>query len=200
MGDLLNYQSDNTTIVELLDQGIHFSHHLLSHFNIQQGQLFPVIAQSENPNVHMVKWGIENPIIAEGPRLTYIYGPSIEKQESLMILLRHQRIIIPVNRFIHRRAIDEPNVIIEHPQKKVLWMAGMWYEGKDGDKAFTLITQNSIEQHRKQIRRTPIFLNHQLFINQWLDNKLTGINELKKFMLSKPESYISSEAKDMVEL
>ena len=198
MGDLLHYESDNTTIVELLDQGIHFSHHLLSHFNIAQGQYFPVVPQCVNPKVHMVKWGIENPIMAEGPILTYIFGPSIAKQESLKVLYRHQRVLIPVKRFIHKNLGNEPNIIIKHPQNKMLWMAGMWYEGHDGEKGFALITQNSMEEQRNQIRRIPVFINHLPLIHQWLDNKSATIPDLTKLMVSKSQSYVSYDSMDLV--
>lgn len=199
MGDLLHFKSDNTAIVELLDQGIHFSPFLLRHFNIEQGELFPVIPQSDQPNIHMVQWGIENPIIAEGPRLNYIYGPSIEKQESLKMLLRHQRIIIPVNKFIHRSSVEDSDVVIEQPQKKILWMGGIWYEGNNGNKGFALITKNSIEQHRQLIRRMPIFLNHPSVIHQWLDKNLNDITELKNLIYSCQVPTITNDSLAMVE-
>lgn len=199
MGDLLHYESDNTIIVELLEQGIHFSHHLLSHFNIHQGSQFPVIAQSNDPMVHMVKWGIENPVIKEGPMLSYIYGPSIEKQSSLKTLYRHQRIVVPVKKFIHRRGGNEPNIIIKHPENKVLWMAGLWYEDSLGGKGFALITQNSIQEQRNQIRRIPVFISHKPLINQWLDKDSTTPPDLKKLMVVKPKSYVSQEYLSIVE-
>lgn len=199
MGDLLHYESDNTTIVELLDQGIHFSHHLLTHFDIEQGQLYPVIAQSQDPIVHMVKWGIGNPIIAEGSRLSYIYGPSIENQGSLKTLYRHQRIVVPVKKFIHRRVENEPNVTIKHPDNKVLWMAGLWYENDFGEKGFAIITQNSIEEQRNKIRRIPVFISHKPLINQWLDKSNTSLPDLNKLMVVKPKPYVSQEAMSVAE-
>lgn len=199
MGDLLHYESDNTIIVELLEQGIHFSHHLLSHFNIHQGMNFPVIAQSNESIVHVVKWGIENPVIKEGPRLSYIFGPSIEKQSSLKALFRHQRIVVPVKKFIHRRSENEPDIIIEHPENKVLWMAGLWYEDQYGEKGFSLITQNSIEEQRNQIRRIPIFISHKPLIKQWLDKNNTTLPDLNKLMVVKPRSYVSQEDLSVVE-
>src|SRR5690606_21770058 len=112
---------------------------------------FPVVPQSVDPKVHMVKWGIENPIMAEGPILTYVFGPSIDKQESLKVLYRHQRVLIPVKKFIHKNLGGETDIIIKHPHNKMLWMAGMWYEGRGGEKGFALITQNNMEHQRNQI-------------------------------------------------
>jgi len=200
MRDLLHYESDNTTIVELLDQGIHFSHHLLGHFNIMQGQRFPVVPQSNDPRVHMVKWGIENPIMADGPRLMYIFGPSIERQESLKVLYSHQRVLIPAKQFIHKNQGNEPYVIIKHPQNKMLWMAGLWYEGQDGEKGFAIITQNSSDEQRKQIRRIPVFISHPPLRNQWLDNKTTIIPDLNKLMIGKSQPYVSYDLMNMVSI
>lgn len=198
MGDLLHYESENTVILELLEQGIHFSHHLLSHFNIHQGSPYPVIAQSNEPVVHMVKWGIENPVIKDGPRLSYIYGPSIEMQESLKTLYRHQRIVVPVNKFIHRRGGDAANAIIEHPENKVLWMAGLWFEDSMGEKGFVLLTQNSMTEQRNQIRRIPIFISHKPLISKWLDTDNTALPDLSKLMVVKPQAYMSHDSLSQV--
>lgn len=200
MGDLLNYESDNPSIVELLDHGIHFSHHLLNHFNIQKGEYFPVIIQSEAPLVHMLKWGIENPIMAKGPGLTYIFGPTVEKQESLRKLMKYQRVLIPVNKFIHRRLGEGNDIVIKHPKNKVLWMAGLWNESSEGEKGFALLTCNTIEAKRNQIRRIPIFLTHKALINQWLNRNFTSIQEINKIMSIKSSPMVATGSMDLVEL
>lgn len=200
MGDLLNYQSDKMSIVELLEQGIHFSHHLLRNFNIQQGEPFPVIAQSEEPTICIINWGIENPILPQGPGLTYIYGPSIEKQESLKNLFRHQRVLIPVSKFIHRRGLNEPNVTIEHPYKRMLWMGGVWYEGQRNEKGFALITHNNIDQKRNEIRRIPVFINQPEVMKQWLDCNDSSLIHLNKILNSRSELNLKHESIDMLEL
>lgn len=200
MGDLLNYESDRTAIVELLEHGIHFSQHLLKDFNIRKGESFPVIVQSEESLIHMMKWGIENPIMNGGPELTYIFGPTIEKQESLKKLIKHQRVLIPVNKFVHHRLDQENDIVIRHPDNKVLWLAGIWYENKDGHKGFALITQNSIESKRNQIRRIPVFVMHKTFISQWLSKSYTSMPELDMIMSVKTQPTVGTESVDLVEL
>ncbi len=199
MGDLLNYESDRTAIVELLEHGIHFSQHLLKDFNIRQGESFPVIVQSKESLIHMMKWGIENPIMDRGPELTYIYGPTIEKQESLKKLIQHQRVLIPVNKFVHHRLDQENDIVIRHPEHKVLWLAGIWYENKLGQKGFALITQNSIESKRNQIRRVPVFVMHKTFIRQWLSKGFTSMTELDMIMSVKAQPTVGTEYVDLVE-
>lgn len=200
MGDLLTYESDNPSIVELLDHGIHFSQHLLRHFNIEKGESLPVVVQAEEPMVHIMKWGIENPIMAKGPELTYIFGPSIEKQESLKKLFKHQRVLIPVNKFIHRRMGEGGDIEIQHPDNKVLWMAGLWYEGSNEVKGFALITRNTIESKRSQIRRIPMFVTHKTLINQWLNKNLTTIQDINNIISVKSHPMVGTGSMDLVEL
>ncbi|MBY5958138.1 SOS response-associated peptidase [Membranicola marinus] len=198
MGDLLHYESDNTVILELLEQGIHFSEYLLSHFNIQTGQRYPVIAQSEKPGISMVRWGMENPMLPEAPRLSYLYGPSIEKQESLHTIFRHQRILIPIKKFIYNQD-PGTSIIIKHPEDKMLWMAGLWYEDQQGTKGFAVITQDSGDEQRNKIRRIPLFISHKSLINNWLDRKNGNIPDLDKLMVAKTKAFVSKESMSEVE-
>lgn len=182
MSDLLTYESDNPSILELLEHGIHFSQHLLKNFNIGKGELFPIIIQGEEPIVHILKWGIETPVSHSGPELTYIYAPTIEKQESLSHLIKHQRVLIPVQKFVHRRSENGKDVIITHPRKKVLWMAGLWSESSDGQKGFALITCDTDPSSRTKIRRIPVFINDKTNIDRWIDRGTTTMSDLAQII------------------
>lgn len=188
MADLLNYESDNPSIVEMLEHGIHFSQHLLNNFNIVTGQSFPVIIQGDHPLVHMIKWGIPSPISVNGPELTYIYGPTIEKQESLKTLMKHQRVLIPVQKFVHRRKGQGKDVVIQHPRNKVLWMVGMWSESTTGEKGFALITRDADDSMRNLIRRIPVFLVEKPDINKWLDRSVTTLSEISDIIATPAQS------------
>src|SRR5690625_6483381 len=74
MKDLLTFSSDNPTIIELLDQGIHFSEYMLNEFEVEKNQKFPTIIQSKRRSVQVMKWGVENPIMSTGPELFYLFG------------------------------------------------------------------------------------------------------------------------------
>ncbi|WP_236973879.1 SOS response-associated peptidase family protein [Membranihabitans maritimus] len=174
MGDLLNYTSDNDTIVELLENGIHFSPLLLRNFNIKKGNQFPVIVESQQPKVFMLSWGI-NPAVknislnGDKPvKLTHIYIPSINKQESLRKLLVKNRLVIPVNRFVHQN-VNGPQIKIKHRDNKVLFMAGLWQEIGNGESAFALLTREVTSKGKYPFRRIPLFLEPGKTVNQWLN-------------------------------
>ena len=200
MGDLLTYESDNPSIVELLEHGIHFSQHLLNNFNIVKGQSFPVIIQGEEPMVHMLKWGVENPLNVTVPDLTYVYSETISKQESLKKLIKHQRVLIPVQRFVHRRKGEGKDVLIRHPRNKVLWMGGLWSEGSDGEKGFALITRDTHGQKRNIIRRIPLFIMDKDLINQWVSKTMATIQEINAIMSIDTHPHIESASMNLMEI
>lgn len=200
MGDLLTYESDNPSIVELLEHGVHFSHHLLNNFNIVKGQSFPVIIQGEEPLVHMLKWGIENPINIEVPDLTYVYSSTIAKQESLKNMIKYQRVLIPVQKFVHRQKGEGKDVLIRHPRNKVLWMAGLWAEGSDGRKGFVLITRDTEGAKRNLIRRIPIFITEKAYINAWVNRTLTTMDEINTIMTTQTQPQIELGSMEMIEI
>lgn len=184
MKDLLTYYSDNPTILELLEQGVYFSEHLLKEFNTTKDQLYPAIVQSENKRVHMFRWGIENQIMASGPRLTSVYAPNIPKQNKLISLFRKNRIVVPVNRYTHQ-TVNGSEVILRNKESQLMYLAGVWYSGEDQQACFSLITVDSPDPSK--IRRVPLFIR-PAHINLWLDRN-TKIEQLQSIILDEIPTY-----------
>src|SRR5690625_4233253 len=137
MKDVLTYSSDNPTIIELLDQGVHFSEHMLKEFTVQKNQRFPAIIQSQNRRVQVLRWGIENPIMASGPELFYLFGPTLSRQESLKTILRKQRLVIPVKQY-SQQLLDGRSYVLKNSAENILYLGGVWYENQNNEPGFAL--------------------------------------------------------------
>ncbi|WP_236969148.1 SOS response-associated peptidase family protein [Membranihabitans marinus] len=183
MGDLLNYQSDKKTIVELLENGIHFSPYLLRDFNIAKGEYFPAIVQSHTSKVYMMSWGIDN--YNQSLTLTQIYFKSFEKQSSLKKLLVNNRILIPVNQLMQNKDEYKPELVIRSKENNILYMAGIWKENEDGSLGFAIITKDVTEEYSSKIRRIPLFITSREDIATWLKKDTKIINELNYFLKKK---------------
>lgn len=174
MGDLLNYQSDNHTIVELLEKGIYFSPYLLRNFNIAKGESFPAVVQSYQSKVFMMEWGIDD--FSKSITLTHLFLPSMIKQTSLKKLLLHQRILIPVNQLIH----NESEIKISAKNGNILFMAGVWQEKQDGKLGFAILTKNN--EGKLPIKRLPLLINSKEDISLWLNKETKILNEINYFI------------------
>lgn len=174
MGDLLNFTSDNDTIVELLENGVHFSPVLLRNFNIQKGDKFPVVLESEKPTVFKLAWGIDPmvklPQSKNGypMKLTHIYTPSVFKQSGLKKLAVANRLVIPVNKFIHQSK-NGVDIRIKHSNGKILFMAGLWSELENGQYGFAILTTDVKNKKAYPFGRIPVFLDSETSLSRWLN-------------------------------
>lgn len=178
MKDVLTYSSDNPTIIELLDQGVYFSEHMLQEFSVQKNQRFPAIIQSQNRKVQVMRWGIENPIMATGPELFYLFGPTLSRQESLKTILRKQRIVIPVKQY-SQQLLDGRAYVLKNSSQNILYLAGVWYSGEDKDPGFALITRNF--DHDSTLKRLPLLISSNK-VKTWLDSETPILSVYNDFI------------------
>jgi len=178
MKDVLTYSSDNPTIIELLDQGVHFSEHMLKEFTVQKNQRFPAIIQSQNRRVQVLRWGIENPIMASGPELFYLFGPTLSRQESLKTILRKQRLVIPVKQY-SQQLLDGRSYVLKNSAENILYLGGVWYENQNNEPGFALITRNFT--HDSSLKRLPLLISSKK-VKSWLDSETPILSIYSDFL------------------
>lgn len=167
MKDLLTFSSDNPTIIELLDQGIHFSEYMLNEFEVEKNQKFPTIIQSQVRSVQVMKWGIENPIMSTGPELFYLFGPSLLRQNSLKKLLMNQRMVVPIKKY-SKQLLDGRSYVLKSSVNQILYLAGVWYFDSYNNPGFAIITKDF--NYDASLNRLPLLIPSKK-LDQWLNAK-----------------------------